>query len=76
MTSTINEVYNQTTQSDYSARFHYEQATLHGDPDISMDASWPKPDYVIEEQLVKINSAFISVAESNVKVDIKFMNLG
>jgi len=72
----ITQVYNITTQNDYYARFHCEQTTLHGDPALKFDASTPKPDYAIEEQLVKVNPSFISVAETHFKVDAKFMNLG
>lgn len=60
---------------DFNARLHCEQSTLHGDPAIKVN-SHPRPDYAIEDQLVKINPSFISVAESNFKVDAKFMNLG
>src|SRR6185436_17143056 len=35
-----------------------------------------KPDYVIEDQLLKITPQFISVAETHFKVDAKVMNLG
>lgn len=72
----IAQVYDLTTQNDYYARFHTEQTTLHGDPAIKLDASAPKPDYVIEEQLIKVNPSFISVAETHFKVDAKFMNMG
>lgn len=75
MREAIIQVFNQQSQNDYYARFHCEQATLHGDP--ALKYNWAsKPDYVIEDQLVKINPAFISVAEPNFKVDAKFMNLG
>lgn len=72
----IIQTYNQQSQGDYYARFHCEQTTLHGDPALKMDVSMPKPDYVIEDQLVKVSPQFISVAETSFKVDAKFMNLG
>ncbi|MGQ0737467.1 MAG: C25 family cysteine peptidase [Bacteroidota bacterium] len=72
----VNLVYNLTTQNDYYARFHCEQTTLHGDPALQLDASSPKPDYVIEPQLVEINPSFISVAENSFTVKAKFINLG
>lgn len=75
MREAISQVYNLTTQNDFYARFHCEQATLHGDPAIKLNAT-AKPDYVIEDPLVKINPAFISVAETNFKVNAKFMNIG
>ena len=69
------QVYNLTTQNDFYSRFHNEQATLHGDPAIKMNG-FPKPDYVIEDQLVKVSPPFISVAETRFRVDAKFMNIG
>ncbi|NOT51630.1 MAG: hypothetical protein HOP10_10165 [Chitinophagaceae bacterium] len=72
----IIQVFNSQSQGDYYARFHCEQTTLHGDPAIKLDVSMPKPDYVIEDQLLKISPQFISVAETSFKVDAKFMNLG
>jgi Peptidase family C25/CARDB len=69
------QTYNSTTQNDYYARFHCEQLTLHGDPAIRLNAS-AKPDYVIEDPLVKISPSFISIAESQFKVDATFMNIG
>ena len=72
----ITQVYNLTTQSDYYARFHCEQTTIHGDPALRLDGSTPKPDYVIEDQLVKVSPSFISVAESQFKISAKFMNIG
>jgi hypothetical protein len=76
MVESIAQVYNLQTQNDYYARFHCEQTTLHGDPALKLDISMAKPDYVIEDQLVKVTPQFISVAETHFKVDAKFMNLG
>lgn len=76
MKESVTQMYNITTQNDYYARFHCEQMTLHGDPAIKLDASWPKPDYVIEDQLVKFSPSFISVAETHFTINAKVMNLG
>jgi hypothetical protein len=70
------QVFNLTTTNDFYARFHCEQSTIHGDPSIKLNSSFAKPDYVIEDQLVKISPSFISVAETQFKVDAKFMNIG
>lgn len=75
MIESVTQVYNITTQNDYYARFHCEQATIHGDPAIKLN-TFAKPDYVIEDPLVKISPSFISVAETQFKVDAKFMNIG
>lgn len=76
MKESMTQVFNLTTQNDYYARFHCEQTELHGDPAIRLNASWAKPDYVIEDQLIKFNPSFISVAETHFHVDGKVMNLG
>ncbi|HET9429791.1 MAG TPA: C25 family cysteine peptidase, partial [Chitinophagaceae bacterium] len=75
MIETVTQVYNQLSQNNFYARCHNEQSTLHGDPAIKL-YNFPKPDYVIEDQLVRINPGFISLAEPNFKVDAKFMNIG
>jgi hypothetical protein len=74
MVDAITQVYNLTSQNDYYARFHCEQATLHGDPALKLN-SFTKPDYAIEQPMVKI-SPFVSVNESFVRMDAKFMNIG
>lgn len=61
--------------SDFFARQHAEQATLHGDPAVKL-YSHSKPDYTIEDPLLKISPGFISVAETSFKVDAKFLNIG
>jgi len=66
---------NATGPYDYYARMHAEEITLHGDPAIKLNVQ-PKPDYVIEEQLIKVDPAFISVAEDSFKLKIKVVNLG
>ncbi|MBL7731730.1 MAG: hypothetical protein JNM88_11180, partial [Chitinophagaceae bacterium] len=71
----IARTFDLTTQNDYYARFHCEQTTIHGDPAIKMDVLGPKPDYAIEEQYVKVNPAFISVAESQFTVKAQMFNL-
>src|SRR6185503_5175361 len=52
-----------------------EQFSLHGDPAIKM-YGFAKPDYVIEDPLVKISPSFISVADNYFKVNASFMNIG
>lgn len=76
MRDAVNQVYNLTSQNDFYARFHCEQTTIHGDPALQLTASFTKPDYAIEEPMVEINPAFISVAENSFAVKAKFINLG
>ncbi|HKB44504.1 MAG TPA: C25 family cysteine peptidase, partial [Chitinophagaceae bacterium] len=69
------QTFNLTTQNDYYARLQTEQLALHGDPAIRMN-SFAKPDYVIEDPLVKISPSFVSIADTVFKVNAKFMNIG
>lgn len=64
-----------TQTLDYYTRMHLEELNLHGDPAIRINA-FTLPDYVIEDQLVKINPTIISVADNSFTADIKMMNIG
>lgn len=75
MKETIIQTFNQTSQNNFYARFHTEQNTLHGDPAIRLNGQ-SKPDYAIEDQLVKLSPTFISIAEPSFKAEAKFVNLG
>jgi hypothetical protein len=66
---------NATGPSDYYTRIHAEQITLHGDPALAIN-SQPKPDYVVEESLIRVNPAFISIAESHFELRVRVVNLG
>ena len=71
----VTDVFAQTSQLDYYARMHTEQNTLHGDPAIRPNTHL-KPDYVIEDPMVKASPSFISVADTIFKVDAKYVNQG
>lgn len=60
---------------DYYRRIHLEEIALNGDPALKINA-FTKPDYAIEDQMVKISPSIISVADNNFNVDIKMMNIG
>ncbi|OQP54235.1 hypothetical protein A4H97_22320 [Niastella yeongjuensis] len=60
---------------DFYARMHAEQMTLNGDPAIVINAQ-PKPDYVIEQSLIKVTPVFISLAEKEFDVKVIVKNLG
>jgi hypothetical protein len=66
---------NATGAGDFYTRLHMEQITLHGDPVLRINAS-QKPDYVVEESLIKVNPAFVSIAESHFELKARFVNLG
>ncbi|MEO6329333.1 MAG: C25 family cysteine peptidase [Ginsengibacter sp.] len=60
---------------DYFTRANLEEINLHGDPALKINAH-EKPDYVIEDPMVKINPAFISVSEDKFTLDVKMLNIG
>jgi hypothetical protein len=72
---TVADVFVQTSQLDFYARMHTEQNTLHGDPAIRPNTHL-KPDYVIEDPMVKASPSFISVADTVFKVDARYFNQG
>ncbi len=75
MDESIRRTFDITSQFDFYARVHCEQISLNGDPALRYN-TYPKPDYVIEPQLVNISPSFISVADSNFKVNAKMLNMG
>lgn len=60
---------------DFFTRANLEEINLHGDPALKIN-SHAKPDYVIEDQLVKINPAFISISQDKFILDVKMLNIG
>ncbi|MFZ9661190.1 MAG: C25 family cysteine peptidase, partial [Chitinophagaceae bacterium] len=63
------------TGGDYYATLHAEEINLHGDPAMKI-YSFDKPDYVIEDQLVKVNPSLVSVVDNQFELKVGFMNLG
>ena len=72
---TVADVFKFTTQEDFYARANAEETLYHGDPAIRLNPH-AKPDYVVEDSMVKISPAFVSVADTSFKVDAKFLNIG
>ncbi len=60
---------------EYSTRLHLEEINLHGDPAIKIN-NFPKPDYVIEPQLVKLSPNIITVANATFNVKVQMQNIG
>ena len=63
------------TGLDYYTRIHLEETNLHGDPAIKIN-SFPKADYVIEDQSIKINPSIITVADPSFNVKVEMKNIG
>lgn len=75
MDEAIRQTFALTTENDFYARFQCEQFTLHGDPAVRLYTS-PKPDYAIEDAMVSVDPKYISISETNFKVNAGFANLG
>jgi len=75
MKATADDVFNFTTQEDFYARCNTEESELHGDPALRINPQ-PKPDYVVEDPMVKISPGFVSIADSTFRLSAKFVNLG
>jgi hypothetical protein len=60
---------------NYYTRIHLEELALHGDPALRINY-FTKPDYVMEEQLIKISPSIITVADNSFNLDVKMMNIG
>ncbi|HEY2720310.1 MAG TPA: C25 family cysteine peptidase, partial [Chitinophagaceae bacterium] len=75
MQEAVRQTFNVTSQNDFYARVHCEQISLNGDPALKYNTH-SKPDYVIEDPLVKISPSIVSVAQSSFHLDAKMMNLG
>ena len=74
--ASVADMLNLTGSGDFYARMQAEQNLLQGDPAIKLNVTYPKPDYVVEDQTVKIDPSFVSVAENNFTVKLKYYNLG
>ncbi len=75
MQEAIRRSFDITTQFDFYARVHCEQISLNGDPALRYNTQ-PKPDYVIEDPLVKVSPSFISVDETSFQIDARMLNMG
>jgi hypothetical protein len=75
MKITVQDVFDQTTQDDFYARCNAEESELHGDPALRLNPH-AKPDYVIEDPMVRIDPGFVSVADPSFRVSARIENIG
>lgn len=75
LSEAFRQTFNLTTEQDFYARFHCEQATIHGDPSLKLN-TFTKPDYVIEDPMIRVSPAFITVGDQNFKVSAAMFNIG
>lgn len=75
MVNTVKSVFQASTENALLTRSQCETYSLHGDPAIKLYQQ-PKPDYAIEDQMVTLMPAIISVAEPHFTIKAKIANLG
>jgi hypothetical protein len=75
MDEAIKRTFDITTQFDFYARIHCEQISLNGDPALRYNTH-AKPDYVIEDPLVKISPSPVSSSAGTFRVNAAVMNIG
>ena len=63
------------TQENFYARATCEESNLNGDPAITLNPH-AKPDYVIEDYLVRTTPSFVSIAVDSFKVRAQMLNIG
>lgn len=68
-------MFNLTGNNDFYSKMHAEQICLNGDPAIRLNVAYPKPDYTVEQQTVRVNPNFISIAETSFTIDVSYYNL-
>jgi Peptidase family C25 len=70
-----NKINNVPQPIEYYLRMHLEELTLQGDPALMINTH-AKPDYIMEEQLIKVSPSVISVADNNFNLNVKMLNIG
>ncbi|RXK62455.1 hypothetical protein ESA94_05485 [Lacibacter luteus] len=75
MANTIDTLMKTYSYDDFYVRMHAEEVTLHGDPAIKF-YSHVKPDFAIEDAMVKVSPEFISIAETEFDASVKIVNTG
>ena len=60
---------------DFYTRMHLEEMNLNGDPALKINPH-PKPDYIIEQPMIKINPAIVSVADNSFNIKVNMLNIG
>jgi hypothetical protein len=71
----IQDVLNNTNTTDFFARFHAEQYTLHGDPALKLN-TYEYPDYAVQSNTVTITPQRITTAQDSFTVKAVLYNLG
>jgi hypothetical protein len=73
--TTVKQSLDDYNQEEFFTRSTCEQVNLNGDPAIRLN-SHSKPDYVIEEQNLRINPSFVSITDNAFRLNAKILNIG
>lgn len=60
---------------DFFARINCEQTALNGDPALRFYGSTPRPDFVVEEQQLRVKSSLVSVADGSFSLSVSLKNV-
>jgi hypothetical protein len=75
MNAAVEDMFSVYTEGDFYARATAEESNLNGDPAIRLNPH-PKPDYVIEDPLVRVSPGFVSVADASFHLTAQSINIG
>jgi hypothetical protein len=75
MNDAVADMFSVYTEGDFYARATAEESNLNGDPALRINPH-PKPDYVIEDQLVRVTPGFVSVADASFHLTAQSLNIG
>jgi hypothetical protein len=75
MKISIEKVFADHSEVDVYARAQCEETSLHGDPAIKLNPH-EKPDYVIEDNMVRLSPGFVSIADQSFKLHASIINMG
>ncbi|RYE00754.1 MAG: hypothetical protein EOP50_03205, partial [Sphingobacteriales bacterium] len=75
MNKSVGDMFDIFTEGDFYARATAEESNLDGDPVLRLNPH-DKPDYAIEDQLVRVTPGFVSVADNSFHVTAQMVNLG
>ncbi|GAB4092468.1 putative type IX secretion system sortase PorU2 [Flaviaesturariibacter terrae] len=75
MNRSVADMFSVYTEGDFYARATAEEANLDGDPVLRINPH-AKPDYVIEDQLVRVSPGFVSVADNDFHLTAQMINMG
>ncbi|WP_165871421.1 C25 family cysteine peptidase [Flaviaesturariibacter flavus] len=75
MMSAVADMFAVYNEGDFYARATAEESNLNGDPALRLNPH-PKPDYVIEDPLVRVSPGFVSVADNSFHLTAQALNIG